>query len=158
MYAFPCGHAFHTDCLTARVAVSATSGVARRISNLQALIARAHAAAGALAAGGVAALGGLAADLWALLPPTQPRVAGADAGVAVGATQQPPNGASHPLIESRATAVEVRSKLVARADAAQADLDALVSGQCLLCGEAIIASIFEKLDIGNRDAETDWSV
>jgi hypothetical protein len=47
LYAFPCGHAFHADCLAASVARAAPSGTARRISALLTTLAKAADAAGA---------------------------------------------------------------------------------------------------------------
>ena len=74
---------------------------------------------------------------------------------AAGAPGAP--GAPHPLIEARASAAVVRAAIAARADALQSELDAIVSAQCLLCGDAIVAQIFEPIDLEAGDEE-DWTI
>ncbi len=146
LYAFPCGHAFHSDCLTAAVAPGLSGGARRRLGELLQAQARCAGAAELLRSGGSAALELLAPELHRLLP-----WAAAAGGGGVGA------GGLHPLLASGASAPEVRSSFLARHSALQAELDAIVAGQCPECGDAVIDTIHLPLELP-VGAEEDWDM
>jgi len=127
-YLFPCGHAFHSDCLMAEAVRHMTGAARRRLAELTQTSQRAAALVVQVAQEGIAALSGpgVAASLAALRVPLDP------------------NGT--------ASAADVSAALAARAEEVQAETDAAVAGECLLCGDAMVESI--AVPLGQQAGET----
>ena len=142
LYAFPCGHVFHSDCLAAAVTSAAPAGQARRISALITMLARVNDASMSLTSGGLVALNAMAGELSVLLPTRNG------------------GGSGHTVSDAARTGalIDIRASLNARADQLQVELDAIVGAQCLLCGDSIIATIFEPIDLEGAAEDEDWGV
>jgi hypothetical protein len=119
-YLFPCGHAFHSDCLLAEMMRHLNTTQKRRVAELSLAVTRVQTLSAAVAEGGPSVLttASVAAELAAL-------------GIATG--------------DSRASAADIRTTLVTRGEESQAELDAYVAGECLYCGDVMIRSVADPL-------------
>lgn len=118
-YLFPCGHAFHNDCLLADMMKHLNSSQRRRVGELTQLVQRMQTLLSAVADGGASVLTtlGVTAELSSL-------------GIAP---------------EARATAADIKMTLTSRSEEMQGELDRYVAGECLYCGDVMIRSIADPL-------------
>ena len=159
-YLFPCGHAFHSDCLMADMVLHLNTSQRRRVSELTQAVQRAQSILQQLNDGGGSA--GSASGNSSLSAPTLRAELGmlnSVFGVA---------NSSGGLSSSTA---DLRSLYASRAEDVQAELDKSVAKECLFCGEVMVRSIADPLDyyysesdVFNSGAETprnklqEWSI
>jgi hypothetical protein len=131
-YLFPCGHAFHEDCLLADMMKHLNTSQKRRVGDLRQSVQRIQTLLHAVAENGTAYLSSSAAaselSAFHISPP-----------------------------DSRVTAADVRTLLVSKSEEMQAELDRYVAGECLYCGEVMIRSIADPLGT-DYAAEGDRSI
>ena len=118
-YLFPCGHAFHNDCLLADMMKHLNTSQRRRVGELTQLVQRMQTLLSAVAEGGTGVL-------------TTPGVTAELASLGIAP-------------EVRATAADIKMTLTSRSEEMQAELDRYVAGECLYCGDVMIRSIADPL-------------
>lgn len=130
-YLFPCGHAFHGDCLLAEMMRHLNSGQKRRVAELTQSVQRTQALSQALAEGGPGVL-------------STPSVINELAALDIAS-------------ETRSSAVDVKVQLSSRGDELQSELDRYVAGECLYCGEVMIRSISDPLGADYNAGADDYA-
>jgi hypothetical protein len=134
-YLFPCGHAFHSDCLMADMVLHLNSSQRRRVSELTQAVQRAQSILQQLSDGGGSS-GSAGGNSTLSVPTLRAELATLNSvcGIVNG-----PGGLS-------SSTADLRSLYASRAEDVQAELDKSVAKECLFCGEIMVRSIADPLD------------
>jgi hypothetical protein len=135
-YLFPCGHAFHSDCLMADMVLHLNTSQRKRVSELTQAVQRSQSVLQQLNDGGA----------------TSGSTSGGNSSLSIHSLRSELTtlnlvcGVANSSGGLSSSMADLRSLYASRAEDVQAELDKNVAKECLFCGDVMVRSVADPLD------------